>query len=249
MKIFDRIWAPPNTNPPKINPSIKAFEKYKPQHLFSEFYITHIWQWLLNVGRTFYSSSHCANSALWMDIRSLYHWAAPPSVLLCRCFLRTCYPILKSVGGMLCCWIFSSAMVWGFTLACTSATSWKCVTIIGKASSKFHVMNEVVMTQKELYKLSSNPSAENNSWSLNIVQPNFENVRPIKFSQYDWTWSLVRFTITSSVIFFEVLSFNKLCTVKFVRCPTKTKIWKDIMSCRWKSFPALNCQFEKIFSR
>ena len=179
-------------------------------------------QWLLNTGRTFFSSSHYVNSALVMDIQSLYHWDARPPVLLCRCSLHTCYPILKSVGGMRCCWIFSSAMVWESTLACTSATSWRCVTIIGKASSKFHVINEIVMNQKELYKFSPNPSARNSSWSSNIVQPNFENVRPI--SHYDWKWRLVHFTITSSIILFEVLSVNKLCPVKFVMCLTKRKI-------------------------
>ena len=156
------------------------------------------------------------------------HWDAPPLVLLCRCSLHTCYPILKSVGGMHCCWIFLSAMVWGFTLACTSATSWRCVTIIGKASSKFHVTNEVVLNQKELYKLNSNPSARNSSWSSNIVQPKFENVLPI--SHYDWTW-LVHFTIMSSVILFEVLSVNKIMSGQICKVSNQKEDLKGHMSC------------------
>ena len=37
-----------------------------------------------------------------------------------------------------------------------------------------------------------------------------------------------RHTSTSWVIFFKVLFVNKLCPVKFVKCPTTRKIWKDI---------------------
>lgn len=188
MKISHRMWATPNMSPFKISPSKRPLKNISPGSYFQNFTLfnPHNYvQWLLNTGRTFFSSCHYVNSALVMDIQSLYHWDAPPPVLLCRCSLHTCYPILKSVGGMRCCWIFSSAMVWGFTLACTSATSWRCVTIIGKALSKFHVINEVVMTQKELYKLNSNPSAGNNSWSSNIVWPNFKNIRPI-IGHDDW---------------------------------------------------------------
>ena len=48
-------------------------------------------------------------------------------------------------------------------------------------------------------------------------------------------------TSTSWVLFFKVLSVNKLCPVQFVKCPTKRKIWKDICPLnKEKLFPALN---------
>ena len=47
-------------------------------------------------------------------------------------------------------------------------------------------------------------------------------------------------TTTSWVLFFKVLSVNKLCPVQFVKCPTKKKIWKDICPLnKEKLFPAL----------
>ena len=47
-------------------------------------------------------------------------------------------------------------------------------------------------------------------------------------------------TSTSWILFFKVLSVNKLCPVQFVTCPTKRKIWTDICPLnKEKLFPAL----------
>lgn len=73
-------------------------------------------------------------------------------------------------------------------------------------------------TSAEYFRQIHYGSAGDNSQSLDIVQPNFEKCH-IMIGQDDRT--------SHQHIFFKVLLMNKLCLVKYLKCPTTRKIWKD----------------------
>ena len=89
-------------------------------------------------------------------------------------------------------------------------------------------------------------NAGNNSRSPDKILKN--NVQSISYN--DLTEHL---TSTSWLIFFKVLSVNKLCLVKFAKCLTKKKTWKDLCPVnKEKLFPALlgihHCMYKLCLS-
>ena len=70
-------------------------------------------------------------------------------------------------------------------------------------------------TSAEYFRQIHYGSAGDNSQSLDIVQPNFEKCH-IMIGQDDRT--------SHQHIFFKVLLMNKLCLVKYLKCPTTRKI-------------------------